>query len=86
MFSLLILGASLASAALCAVLQIAMIADVNRKLGARSPLRDLRAVSSILQEHQRLFPASRSRLAFIISSFLLIASAIAFVLVLKFGH
>jgi len=79
--SIALLAASLASAVACGTLQVALLRDINRALGANSPFRYARRdVVGIFQEHRRLFPHSKLRKLFGISLALFTAFASALIL------
>jgi hypothetical protein len=62
---------SLAAAASCCLLEVAMILEIRRSLGGWKPAQLQRDITVIFRSHRRFYPGSPLRTAFVASSFLL---------------
>jgi hypothetical protein len=68
MITILTVG-SLTSAVACCLLELAIVTETNRKMQGWTSFAYLhRDIAVIFQRHRRLYPASRLRVAFVLSS------------------
>jgi len=77
---------SLASAAGCCLLEIAMVAEIRRGLQGWQPADMARDIAVTFRSHRRFYPASPLRRAFIVSSVVLGFCIAGLVVVYRIAH
>lgn len=77
---------SLACAACCCLLELAMITEIRRGLMGWQPAEFERDIVVTFRSHRRFYPASRLRTAFVASSFLLGLCIAGLIAVYRVAH
>jgi len=85
--SIVLLSVSMLAAIASGLLHMVLIAALTSKLGPRSQYAVWKNdVFGILQDHRRLYPSSKLRIAFVVSLVMLVCTGVAFMLVLSLGR
>jgi hypothetical protein len=77
---------SLASAACCCLLEVAMVLEIRRGLAGWQPAPLGRDIVVTLRSHRRFYPGSRLRAAFVTSSFLLTCCIAGLIVIHRVTH